>query len=368
MIRPTYLHNLNNVLIKYIYDTIDVSRFKYEMLKYDNQLPSILTTTYFAPNYSGKNCFLVFTKINTHYYSFIVDKRQLSYTYDKVVPTDIFISHCNVNVDMAIYLGTIFDGQLIKQNNNSIFMISDVYYLKGSDCTNNNLSHKMLELELYLDNMNTQIIKNKINSKNNIKLQINKIYKLEFLKSFIKNDLNNDEHLIKGICFYPHISGVKLIFMLPNYNMQQKNFNKHKFVNKQITQYNDQNFQKSKNIVKNVFVAKNDSPVYAILEMQTTKTADNYKLFALEKLNDTKFKKCQMDIAYIPNMQKSQWCIDITNDSPTGCVFVKCIWRNDKKKWEPLCVQPDVKLPSLIDDIRKHIIEIEQSESDTDEI
>jgi len=351
--------NTNRTLIKYIYDTIDVSRFKYEILKNTTQLPLLISTTYFiAPNYSGKNCFLVFTKIKQRFYSFMVDKRQLSYSFDKISIENVFIGHCNINTDINIYNGTILDGIFIRRDNINEFLVTDVYYLKGIDYTNNNLNHKLLELNVYLENMNPQIIKDKINSKIIVELKVNKVHKLDTIKSFMDNEIKTEykNYVIKGICFYPNISSTKLIYMFPN---EQENKVQPK-----------QNLIKSKNIVKKVFVAKNNTPIYAILEMQPTKTADNYKLYALEKVNEQKvrFKKCQMDIAYIPNMQKSQWCRDITMASQTGYVFVKCIWRDDKKKWEPLEVVPNVKLPTLIDDIRKNIIELEKSDSDSEEV
>ena len=126
--------------------------------------------------------------------------------------------------------------------------------------------------------------------------------------------------------------------------------------------------KKAKSILKKMYVAKTHEPIYAVLEMKATTTADNYKLFAVEEVKvdgTTRLKKCQMDIAYIANMNKSKWCRDITTDSHRGSVFVKCIWRDNKRKWEPLELKDDVKLPSLMEDIRKNIVEMEQSDSDS---
>jgi hypothetical protein len=128
--------------------------------------------------------------------------------------------------------------------------------------------------------------------------------------------------------------------------------------------------KKAKGLVKKVYMAKNKGPIHGILEMQATKIADNYKMFALEKITEgttVKYKKCQMDIAYIPNMKKSQWCRDITTKSHRGSVYVDCIWRDDKKKWEPVELNEDVKIPSMMEDLRKNIIEMEVSDSDSDD-
>jgi hypothetical protein len=392
----------NRDLIKYIYTTVDIAQFKFDIIRYEQQLSKFVSGTYFiSPNYSGKNCFLVFTKLKTKYYSFMIDRRQLSYTLDKVRIDDVFVNHCNVDVDLAIYDGTILDGIYIRRGLQHEFIVTDVYSFKGADYTNNKLNHKLFELEMYFDNINSQIrhIKDRINAKINLELKINKLHKLTDIKNFLDSKLKEDEktYQIRGLCFYPELSGTKLIYLDNENNENIEQLEKTRFTdrpNDRKTEYatsrkeikdnsddvgdnnsDDSNakekiLQRSKNIIKRVFVSTTNNPVCAVLEMQSTKTADNYKLFALEQVKEgtrIRLKKCQMDIAYIPNMKKSQWCKDITTASPKGSVFVKCIWRDAKSKWEPMELKTDVKLPSLIDDIRKDIVEMEKSDSDSNE-
>lgn len=392
----------NRELIKYIYSTLDISQFKFDILKYEQQLSKFISGTYFiSPNYYGKNCFLVFMKLKTKYFSFMIDRRQLSYTLDKVKLDDVFVHHCNVDVDLEVYSGTILDGVYVRRGNVHEFIVTDVYLFKGADYTQNKLNHKLFELEMYLDNINSQTryIKERINAKINLELKVNKICKLTDINKFMEYDVKEYEksYQIRGICFYPEISGIKLIYLYENENAETINKSNDHMSDHQINSVNKPNskkiakyikgdtvesdsvesgnkkigFQKSKGLIKRVFVARTNNPVHAVLEMQATKTADNYKLFALEQIKDAdklRFKKCQMDIAYIPNMKKSQWCRDITTASSNGCVFVKCIWRDDKRKWEPLELKTDVKLPSLIDDIRKDIVEMEGLDSDSEDV
>jgi hypothetical protein len=92
-------------------------------------------------------------------------------------------------------------------------------------------------------------------------------------------------------------------------------------------------------------------------------------MYAVEKVQNggiTKLRKYQMDIAYISSIKKSEWVRDIINDSPKGSVFVKCIWRDDKHKWEPLELVKNVRLPSLMDDILEKIHVMEESDSDSE--
>jgi hypothetical protein len=437
----------NQELIKYIYSTIDISKFKYDLLKYEHQLSTFITDTYYiAPNFYGKNCFLVFTKMKAITYAFMIDRRQLSYNLENVNFDNVFVQHCNADIDITIYAGTIFDGVYIKKGNVHEFIITDVYYFKGTDYTEDRLKNKLFEVQMYLDNVETHTggIRDKINSKINLDLKVNKLHDVTDIKNFMDNDMKAYEknYQIRGICFYPNKSGTKMIHLIQNNDRDEKfNRNDINHENKKNDPVNmlttsilvnstpnpkylgypcrrdnstpnpkDLGYpcrrdnstlatstlatstlatstlatstldgmrsnkckgvmRKSKSLIKKVYVAKTNDPIYAVLEMKNTKTADNYKLFAVEQVvvgEAIRLKKCQMDIAYIPDMKKSNWCRDITTNSHKGSVFVRCIWREDKKKWEPLEVKGDVRLPSLMEDIRKYLIEMEESDSDSD--
>ena len=359
----------NKQLIKYIYDVIEnISYYKYELLKCESQLSKFISKTkyYLAPNLQGKNCYLVFTKIEGMYYSFLVEKKQLSFSYDKIDFKNLQIYHYNIQSDLSIYDGTIFDGIQNKRNDYFEFLITDVYQFKGANCVNDKLQNKLFEVELYLKSVNydKKLNINKINSKYRAELKLSKLYDIFDIETFISNELKNYEknYQVKGLCFYPEISGTKLFFCFDTQNNGMKTENKQKIIiqeNKQLL--------KSKTLVKKEFVSTTSNDIFAILEMKTMHQPDNYKLYALETciINGiTKLKKCQMDIAYIPNIEKSKWCREITNSKDN--IFVKCIWRNDKKKFEPFEVA-DVKLPSLIDDIKKKMIEIEIDNTDDED-
>lgn len=386
---------INQDLIKYIYSTIDISQFKYDLLKYEHQLNKFLTDTYYvSPNYYGKNCFLVFTKVKAKYYSFLIDRKQLSYSFDKVQLDNVYIHHCNVDIDLSIYSGTIFDGVYIKKGNSFEYIITDVYCFKGTDYTGTKLKHKLFEIEVYLDNIGSQFKYNneRLNNRTNLELKINKLYDVTELRQFMDNDIKifQDKYQIRGVCFYPEMSGTKLIYLFENneinnggnytiqHNPQHRHNDKtdsdetqkqHLIHNNTNRSSNNETLKKSQRPVKNVFVAKTNEQIYAILGMRATKIADNYSLFAVEQIKNgdsSVLRKYPMDIAYIPDITKSNWCRKIMIDSQKDVVFVKCVWRHDKGKWEPLELK-DVKIPSLMEDIRKYLTVIEESDSESDD-
>ena len=135
-------------LIRYIYNTIDVSRFNYEMLKIESDMTRFNTAThYVSPNHLGKNCFLVFTKVGHKFYGFLVDKKQLSYNIDKVSTDMIEVIGCSADVDRLIYDGTIFDGIFTVIGRENRFAITDIYQFKGTDYTGVRLDMKLLEIK-----------------------------------------------------------------------------------------------------------------------------------------------------------------------------------------------------------------------------
>jgi hypothetical protein len=76
---------LTKQLVGRIYAETDISKFRYEMLNYVQDLPKLLKNKFFVSlNFCGTNCLLVFTKILDKFYSFVVDRQTLSYNFSKV--------------------------------------------------------------------------------------------------------------------------------------------------------------------------------------------------------------------------------------------------------------------------------------------
>jgi hypothetical protein len=174
---------------------------------------------------------------------------------------------------------------------------------------------------------------------------------------------------IRGITFYPHISGTKLIFLFNNDNKQiiQKQFTQNKQHNVS-TNNNPINDLPKKNKINISYVCKTDEPIYAVLDMRKTDITDVYKLFAVEKVNkDGKeiLRTKKMGIAYIPTDKCSSLCKNVTSTKPTR-LLMKCQFIQDKNKWMPIEEELKLKVPTLITEIEKKMDIIEEADSDSE--
>lgn len=361
---------LKQKLINYIYDSVELSKFKYELLQYDSELHQLTEKKFYVSvNFTGSNCLLVFAKINNKYNSFLVDRKTLSYNAQKVNLSTVKIQNINVKLDLDIYKGSIFDGILIQTKSEKIFVITDVYLFKGDKMAKSQLNSKLLTLRTYLKCNYDENAKD-----NNLIISVNKLYQLEEIDTLVNNVIPKmKNYVIKGICFYPEISGTKLIYFFGNETRQDINTNKNIIKNdtsrqnmqmnvknmsneKSKTQEISQILQKSVNTYteeyKTVYMPKNnkDDTSY-IFEMKKTNNIDVYQLNIVEPVIDgsiTRLKRKKIGLAYVPTVSKSKWCSENIQNTD-GKLLVHCKFHFDKYKWEPLLIA-NAKHPSMIEE------------------
>src|SRR3989338_4990917 len=349
--------------IEHIYNSVDISRFKYELLEFKNELPQLLEKKYFvSENFSGANCLLVFIKIQDRYHQFLVDRKTLSYNIQKVNMSLVKLIPVNVKLDISIYKenGTILDGIFITGKDTRTFVITDVFLFKGQDMTNSHIDMKLLSIKSYLD-----FNYNQNNMANNIKIKVNNLVDIENVGILIRDYIPKiKDYVIKGISFYPEQSGTKLIFMFDNQsrqNSERKQFSISNQSNKELKKhYNMENnetrpyrkIETNQNIATataqlsdipaknyNIYVPKAeiDESSY-VFEMKKI-DVDVYNLNIVEPvIVDGKklYKRIKIGLALIPNMERSKWCQELFNDENTGFVLVHCKFHSDKQKWEPI--------------------------------
>src|SRR5947207_5256190 len=91
-------------LINYIYSTVELSNFNYKLLEYEADLNLLTKDKYFvSANYSGSNCLLIFVKIKERFFSYLVDRKTLTYNKNSINLDNIKIIPVNIKLDESIY-------------------------------------------------------------------------------------------------------------------------------------------------------------------------------------------------------------------------------------------------------------------------
>lgn len=206
-------------LINYIYDRCNLFNFKYDSLEVESELPQLISKTFYvSANFSGSSCLLVFAKIKDRYHQILVDRKTLSYNVKKVDIKNVKMIPVKINLDVDIYQGTIFDGTFVQTKNERTFIITDVYLFKGQDLTRSHLDSKLLTVRTYLES-NYKEDKN-----NDLTVTVNMLFPLDKTRHLIENVIPKIKHfLIRGICFYPEVSGTKLLYKFGNENVSSQN-------------------------------------------------------------------------------------------------------------------------------------------------
>lgn len=313
-------------IIDYLYSKIDLSKFRYIMLNNIQKLKFLQENEhYVSPNFKGYNYLLIMITLNDKQYCAVVDRKKLSYHKNQLDMRTIQIILLNVKTTESIYRGSIFDGKLIQNSNDYIYLIQDCYYLSGVKIQEIEMSQKMAQLDTTLKN---HFKKDQTPYCNNFEFKLNKLYNYEELEDLISNisklTLNTNVINTNGIIFYPKFSGVNVLHI-------EKKIDKVD-INSKNTEIIE---QKSYHIIHD-FVDFLKSRTYSyeqnsktkIFWLNRTMIPDVYDI--AERENGDK-----LGIALIPNLKTSQMCDDIITDKP---VKFNCIFSTKFKKWIPLVV------------------------------
>lgn len=371
---------LTKQLVGRIYAETDISKFRYDMLNYEQDLQKLLKQPYYVTiNFCGINSLLVFTKFHDKFYSFTIDRQSLSYNFSKVDFSKTKINLVNIGLDDKIYNGTIFEGILIKRRDmDDLYVISDVYKFCGKDVSKDKLNMKLFNIvEYFKSNYDKNL------TSNNIELEVNRIFELKKFDYFYKEVLPKTKTLkYRGICFYPEISDTKLVYMIntdgntntsniiskPLIKSQLNNKISEKSSEKATEKFIDKNINiKSSDTKQITYINTTDEIVEAVLEMKITDNPDVYKLYAVQKQivdKRTVFKKIFMGIAHIKGIEMSHKFKKIFLDKKSS--LMTCKFNNDNSKWEPIDVNLNIKIPTSIEEIESKLAIMEDSSSEDD--
>lgn len=369
--------NIKNVVLDYLYNKIEVADHRYVLIKNIGDIYELKNKKYyFSGNTCGINSFLIFMKKDDNYYSYLVDRRSISYKRDALKKSSVRFTEIKLSVDPKLYEGTIFDGVLIDNDNNKIiskgenksgnipFMINDVFNFCGKSLLSTNWKKKMYLMELMMKEFVS------VSKTNNINLYINCPYEINQSKELITQYVipNTKKYNIKGITFYPEFSGTKLIYLFDKFDEKIKNEIISGIVVNQETKTNSEDnltlldTSETKKVFK--FELVNPECIDDIvlnLEMKKTCISDVYKLYGIF-FNSNKYIKKRIGIAYIPTYELSLKCKLFF--ASRNSKIMNCKFNANKGKWIPISEASVQKIDIVNSEKRLKITEEEIIEQD----
>ncbi len=307
-------------IIDYIFNLIDLSKYRYNMLENMQQLSFLkINEHYVTPNFKGFNYFLLFNKTTKmtnegpkeYSQCIAIDKKNLSYNRKTIDIKKVFMYKIKLMAAPNIFRGTLFDAKLIK----NIMLIKDCYYMGGNSIIDMDMNEKMIYLD---NNIANQFQKNGCE---NFKLKINKLYKYNFLDKLVNDIIPKCELDITGLIFYPKKSGVSYIFN------EKKPIEKINIENDSVVPHDSYSMihQIKQFLESRVYSYENNS-VKKILDVEPTNITDVYNVYE---------KSEKIGIAHIPNLKISVYCKENIKEK-TKCV---CVLHKQFNRWIPLKIQ-----------------------------
>jgi hypothetical protein len=307
-------------VIDWLYSKLDLSKYRYVILNNVSRLKFLQENVHHvSPNFKGYNYLLIMVKINNKNLCLAIDRKKLSYHKNQLDMKTIQIIQINMKTTEIMFNGTIYDGKIIKSNNQYVYLIQDCFYLMGNKIIDIEMNEKMNKLDTVLKN---NFKKEQTSYCNNFEFKLNKLYNYKELEELI-NNFSKLSVETNGLLFYPKISGVNVLYL------DNKKSDKVEFDSKNCEIIE----QKSYNIIHN-FVDFLKSRKYSYESngkcnnfwLSRTNVPDVYDLSETENGG-------KLGIALIPNLKISQMCDDIIKDDP---VKFNCIFSTRFKKWIPL--------------------------------
>jgi hypothetical protein len=315
-------------------------------------------------------------KKDNNYYSYLVDRRSISYNKNTLKKSAVRFTEIKLHVDLKLYDGTILDGILIDSDNKVIqkgdvktnkmnFMMTDIFTFCGKSVISMNYKKKMFTI----NTMFSEYIDKTQDNLNNIELFISRPFEINQANDLFYEYINpyTKKYNIKGLTFYPETSGTKLIYIFDKNDDKIKNELSagNATINPNAT--NDDNLQllvssDSKKIFKfELFDPECIDDIILNLEMKKTETTDVYKLFGIF-YNSEKYIKKKIGIAYIPSYELSLKCKLLFLNCESK--IMNCKFNSYKNKWVPIDCSIIQKIDIINNEKRLKILEEEVFEQD----
>lgn len=304
-------------IIDYLFNTINLSKLRYGLLDNIQKLKFLQENEhYITPNYKGVNYFLLFTTIMNKSYAVLINRKKLSYHRNQIDIKTVFIVKIQVNTNINVFSGTLFDGKIIQKDNKYHYLIHDCFCAMGKKILDMDMEQKML----YLNDIINSNLSN--NSCSNFTFKLNKLYKYCELPELIHNIIPSCGIESNGIIFYPKQSGNSIIHIEKKPDKITIESSQNEVIQNKTFDiiYNFTDFLKSR-----VYSYEKENK-HRVFFISKTSIPDVYDLY-------NKKDEPKIGIAHIPNLKISQYC---ANNINTPFTKVNCVYNSDFDKWIPI--------------------------------
>ena len=283
---------IKNHVINFIYSNLNVYNFRYKIIDSDDILDSIKKNkdnTYVVPHFQGYNFYLLMTKVGEYNMCFLIDKKNIKYKKEQINMREINIYQLNIKCNSSIFKNTLFEGRIIRNNDDNIFLIQDCYLLEDEKLLTERMNTKLERVDKY--------IQEKIFD-TNLKLSIIKLYTVDEIE-LISEKMKTTEYTINGFIFLPARSGLSHIYVNNHEVDSLRNE-----LPKSLKKYDDNIFIIKKTLMREVF---------DVIDIETEK---------------------RLGICYIKNIENSHKMRQLFKD----IIFrrMKCSYNPTFKKYEPI--------------------------------
>ena len=312
--------DVKSKVVDYLYNTLNLSKYRYVMLDNIQKLKSLQDNEhYVSPNYKGYNYFLIFMLIQNKSLCFLIDRKKLSYHKNQVDLHGLYLLKININTNSNMFSGSIFEGKIVKKDNNFYFLIQDCYCLMNKKLLDMEIEQKMLYIN---DIIKSNLIEDTVCS--NFNFKVNKLYKYNDLEKLIYEIIPNCGILSNGLIFYPKTSGIVVLYI-------DKKVEKVNIESKQDELIDTRSFDIIYNFKEFLYsrtYSYEKEQKRKILWIKKTEIPDVYNLYEKKENN-------KIGIAHIPSLKISHYCLKNITTKPVQC---NCVFSNKFQKWVPLTV------------------------------
>lgn len=307
-------NNIKDIVINKLYNLINISNFRYKLLKSTDLLEQIKNEHYYISyNTKGISFFLIFFTLENINHVYLINRKFLSYNKNSIDINKIIIYKCDSNLfSNKLFTNTLLDIKKVETNK---YIILDIFILNKINFLNIDMVQKMNYIygiyNLYFDKSIYNLF------------SINTLYKLTEIKKLLLYIKNNN---INSIIFYPYLSGINIIFI--------------DCIKKYTINNDDQNisFFETKDSYYNYLINKKynnyDVNKKEIFWVNKTPIIDVYILQKINKTIDV--SNSTNEFALIPNIKTSHMCYNnLLNINKKKFL---CYYNNKFNKWVPVSI------------------------------